>query len=278
MRVFNNDVEKVLCEYIKNTIIPNYKIKPCDRPEKIGDEKKKIAFVYDRIVMNSPGKLLYSLLEVVTKNNPLGHEYYVYDLECIEKSPSNHNMINHIRKLGVKYLSAHAIIDDKTEGHYYSHLNKCLKLRERIVRDEIDILIMNNSREHFNLLYTTRTAPKQVFWCHGNFEYDVDGIDERMSHISKDMQQNDFEVNRFSLIQSEIFLSEVISQHKQEAEKSESNFRPGQFSSAALVVWLKLKGKTISKLLVRSCPISQKLFSSPAVLAAQTISKLKQNL
>jgi len=175
-RQFNEDVEKPLSEYISETLVKEYGIKPCEK--KTNTERKKIGFVYDRIVANSPTKLLYSYLEILIRENPQ-NEYYLYDIEYVEKSDSNPAFVEKFIKLGVKYVSAHKLSDSEYAGSYYEHFKKTLKLREKIIEDQIDELIMCNNRE----LFASRTAPVQTYWCHGNFEYNVRGIDRRIAHF-----------------------------------------------------------------------------------------------
>lgn len=200
-RKFNEDVEIPFSKYLQEKVIPKFKIKTNLNEKKSENEPKKIAFVYDRIVGSSPVKLLCALLKNLVQKNE-NCEYYVYDIEVIEKSPSDQNYIKMIESLGVKYFSNHRLLNYSGPEHYYSHFEKCMVLRDSIIKEGIDILIMGNNREQFNFLFTTRTAPKQIFWCHGNFEYDVPEIDKRITHIGTDLNKSHYEFMWFALNES----------------------------------------------------------------------------
>lgn len=180
-RVFNEEVEIPLAEYIKK-IAAEEGIEKRDYPL---DKSKplRIGFVYDRVVMNSLYKVFFSFLITLKEFNNDGHEIFVYDLEYIDKTKSSKECVRNIELTGAKYVSNHALIDDYGKGLMYDHYNKSKVLRERVVQDEIDVLIAGNSREQISYLLATRTAPLQIFWSHGNFIFDIEGIDGRISHI-----------------------------------------------------------------------------------------------
>ncbi|QAR32088.1 hypothetical protein EP073_01320 [Geovibrio thiophilus] len=256
-RQFNEEVEKPFSRYILNNVIPEYGIKPCAR-EKKTDGAKRIGFVFDRIVGSSPVKLLYSLLEKLKKEGSKD-EYTVYDYECIEKSPSDQKYIMMITMLGVKYVSAHSLIPDRSTGSYYSRFEKCRIFRERIMNDGIDQLIMCNNREIFNFLFACRTAPEQVYWCHGNFEYDVDGIDRRITHIGTNMQENELEFERFPLKQSDIFFAEEQQALKKRSAEIRKKFPEGAVVFGSIGRLIKLEGEgyleTVAEIML-ACPDS----------------------
>ena len=180
---FNEDFEKPLSKYIKNTLSKNLNLSSLKK--NISKDKLKIGFVYDRIVPNSLTKVLYSLLKAISLNDK-NFDLYVYDLEVVEKSPSDKNFIEKIKNLGINYVSSHKLLpqEDIENGFLYSHLKKTLHTYEKIVSDKIDILIMGNNRYQYNFFFTLRTAPVQIFWSHGNYVYDVEGIDFRIKHAS----------------------------------------------------------------------------------------------
>ncbi|MBF0550391.1 MAG: hypothetical protein HQK60_07640 [Deltaproteobacteria bacterium] len=103
-------------------------------------------------------------------------------LEYIEKSISDRECIRKIRDLGISYVSIHDLIDDRDTGLYYNHFNKCLKLREKMTDDEIDILISSSCREQNTFLFSTRTSPLQIYWTGTDLVYDVAGIDYRITN------------------------------------------------------------------------------------------------
>lgn len=240
MRRFNADVEIPMSAYIREKVIPEYGLKPV---EKIKDDsgKKRIAFVPDRVVKNAPFKLLYSLLYELKKRTD--HELFVYDLETIEKSPSDAGMIRILEELGVKYVSNHRIINDGGSGHYYSHFNKAVRLREKIVADGIDVLVSMNNREQYNLLLASRTAPVQIYWCHGNFEFDIDGMDRRITHIPQGlMQENQLEYERFRLRQHMLFMETDIRAAKIQADIIRGNYPQGKVILGSIGRLIKLEG------------------------------------
>ncbi len=240
MRQFNADVEIPLSAYIREKVIPEYGLKPVEKMKDCSG-KKRIAFVPDRVVKNAPFKLLYSLLYELRKQTD--HELFVYDLETIEKSPSDPEMIRIIEELGVKYVSNHRIITDSGSGHYYSHFNKAVKLRERIVADGIDILVSMNNREQYNLLLASRTAPLQIYWCHGNFEFDIDGMDRRITHIPQGlMQENQLEYERFRLRQHMLFMEADIRAAKIQADIIRGNYPQGKVILGSIGRLIKLEG------------------------------------
>ncbi|MBB5021957.1 hypothetical protein [Desulfurispira natronophila] len=191
---FNDEVEKPLSEFVVRLSKKDKELAPVKRQYDPEKRPLKVAFVYDRIVMNSPFKVLYSLLKGLQEQNSEGHyEYAVYDLEYVEKSASDPECIKMITDLGIPYTSNHNLIKDSRYGLYYSHFDKCKALRRKIIADEIDVLIMCNNREQFNFLFGTRTAPRQLYWSHGSAIYDVNGIDKRISHILLDRWGHTFE-------------------------------------------------------------------------------------
>lgn len=256
-RQFNEDVEKPFSRYITDRVVPEYGIKPCTRGKKT-DGVKKVGFVFDRIVGSSPVKLLYSLIEKLKKEGS-ADEYTVYDYECVEKSPSDKKYVMLLNTLGVNYVSAHSLIKDAASGSYYSRFEKCRIFRERIMNDGIDRLIMCNNREIFNFLFAGRTAPEQVYWCHGNFEYDVDGIDRRITHIGTNMQENEREFERFTLKQSDVFFAEELAEAKKKADAVRKKFPEGAVVFGSIGRLIKLEGEgcleTVAEIM-RACPDS----------------------
>jgi len=181
IKKFNDEIEKPLSEYVRK-VVDKEKIAPVNSLEPKPDGKVRVGFVYDRIVMNSPFKYLHSLLAFLITGGNGNFEYYVYDIECVQKSKSDPVCIDMVNKVGAKYYSNHGSDEMVKAGLYYEHKRKCEILREKIIEDKIDILVTGNNREQFNYILGTRTAPKQVFWTHGNFSYDVDGIDAKVCH------------------------------------------------------------------------------------------------
>ncbi|WP_022852158.1 hypothetical protein [Limisalsivibrio acetivorans] len=187
---FNEEVELPFAEYVKDYCARNG-IEPVKKPFKRKD-KMKVGILVDRVVLSSPIKITLSFLHSLMENAP-EFEMNIYDLEYVEKSKSKKEIVGDLGLLKANYVSNHELIDDRNKGHYYSHVNKCLRLRERIIEDDIDILVLaGNNREQFNFLFTSRTAPRQIFWSHGNYTYDIPGIDERMTHVTVLQEDQDY--------------------------------------------------------------------------------------
>ncbi|MBF0546928.1 MAG: hypothetical protein HQM08_20980 [Candidatus Riflebacteria bacterium] len=215
---FNDEIELPFSKYIQEKLIPGLGIKPNEEAFCPDKRPLKVGFVYDRIVMNSPFKVLYSLLESLIENGEKEvFEYAVYDLEYVDKSPSQALAVEMITDLGIKYVSNHDLISDKNYGYAYNRLQKCLLLREKIIADEIDILVMCNGREQFNFLFSTRTAPKQIFWNHGMFSYNIPNIDGRIIHSWNSFagdKRGGFDFSTLVLINSKKFYSPPVNQEE----------------------------------------------------------------
>ncbi|QKF83322.1 hypothetical protein [Halarcobacter ebronensis] len=193
---FQVEIEKPLEKYIKNHIIPKYKITP--NKKKVKDSsKKKVAFVMQRIIRHSTVKVLYYLMESLMKEKQDKYEFILYDLAFPESGGSDVVFIKEFEKLGLKYVNLHEkIFNNKSET--YSLLEKCIKSREILIEDNIDILIGLHTRVEYMFFYLTRTAPKQIYWYHNsNDYYDVEGIDIRIAHGST---PNNFKFHVFNLL------------------------------------------------------------------------------
>ncbi|XPV68860.1 MAG: hypothetical protein ACNI25_16365 [Halarcobacter sp.] len=214
---FQDEIEKPLEKYIKNHIIPKYKITP--NKKKVKDSsKKKVAFVMQRIIRHSTVKVLYYLMESIMKKQHENYEFVLYDLAFPESGGSDVVFIKEFEKLGLRYVNLHEKIFNNT-SETYSLLEKCIKSREILIEDDIDIFIGLHTRVEYMFLYLTRTASEQIYWYHGsNVEYDVEGIDKRITHSSIPEKSN-FEMKKF-------FISkEYNDEEKMEFEKEEKKIR-----------------------------------------------------
>ncbi|MCX8084000.1 MAG: hypothetical protein N3C60_03665 [Calditerrivibrio sp.] len=191
-----SDLDKPLSEFLADKGMQILQLKPVER-EISNNSPIRVGFVYDRIVFNSPFKVLYSLLKGLIEVSDGKCEYFVYDIETMEKSLSDNNCIKMITDLGIRYFSCQKALqnDELVRGHLYNRVKKCLIMRERIIKDDIDILVMCNSNFLFTFLYSTRAAPKQIYWSHGNFVWDVIGIDKRITHCG--VKDTPFEFTNF---------------------------------------------------------------------------------
>jgi len=211
---FNDKVEMPLCKYIQKNM-RKWGVKK-SKKKNVNKEKTKIGFVYDRIVPNSPTKLLVSLLTYLKENSDM--ELYVYDMAYIEKAHSDEKMVKEIRDMGVNYVSNQNLIDDAYLRHYYNQFNKANALRNQVLDDEIDILVMMGNRLSSGFMFAARTAPMQIFWDHGNHEYNIKNIDKRICHFD-DKYRNDFEFERFELKMLDKYLQGIEEENMQKAAK-----------------------------------------------------------
>jgi len=220
-KVFNDKVEMPLSKYIQKNM-RRWGFKPTKKklPENNG---RRIAFVFDRLVANSPMKLLVSLLTYLKDEEDL--ELYFYDMGYVEKAISDPAMVQEVKNLGVKYINNHDLIDDNNRGHHYSHFNKAVKLREQAVKDDIDILIMSGNRMPSGFMFATRSAPLQIFWNHGNHEYDVKNIDKRIRHFD-DGYRTVHEFERFQLRMLDKYLKLEEEENKRKAEEVKKKLPP----------------------------------------------------
>lgn len=226
-KVFNDEVEMPpLSKYIQKNMRKWGGFKP-NKKKLPANNGKRIAFVYDRLVGNSPPvKLLVSLLTYLKEKDDI--ELFVYDMGYVEKAASDPVMIEEVKRLSVSYINNHDLIND-ANGHHYSHFNKAVKLREQAFKDDIDILIMCGNRMPSGFMFATRTAPMQVFWDHGNHEYDVKNIDKRICHFD-DGYRNSFEFERFELK----MLDKYLKEQEEANQKKAAEIKKRNYQSTAL--------------------------------------------
>jgi hypothetical protein len=175
-------------------------------PQKSSHAKKCIALIKDRIVKNSPFIVEFSLLSALAKDEAFcqNHEIVVYSMATIEKSLDDVKLILEIKKLGfdVSEVALHSL---DLQSNFQSHLKRALAIRDDMQQRGIETMIVaNNSTPIATFLFASRSAKKQIFWSHGNFEYDVLGIDLRISHSVVLDRHYSFEVITVPM-QTEIF-------------------------------------------------------------------------
>jgi hypothetical protein len=189
--IFNQKVEKPASKFYKKWG-ETQKLKPCKK--EISKGKKKIGFLFDRMVLNSPFMVEYSLFKAFLNNEEFNKEYeiYVYSMNYIDKCQDYDDVINSLKVLGIKFYSpADYFIKD---GYYYSHLNKALLLREQIIKDELDYLVSGFGYDIPNFIFSNRSAPKQIFWSHGNCTSEVENIDVRISHFEQECKNHEWKI------------------------------------------------------------------------------------
>jgi hypothetical protein len=200
-RVFNEKVEKPASFFYKQWGEKN-DLKQCKND--VSEKKKKIGFLFDRMVLNSPFMVVYSLIKALQSNGEFRRDYeiYVYSMSYIDKSADDNAVINSLLDLGVNFYSN----KDKFAqyGYYYSHLQKALDLREKIISDGIDYLIGGFGYDIPNFIFSNRSAPKQIFWSHGNCTTDIENIDLRISHFEQECKEYEWKI--FNVPMAEEFL------------------------------------------------------------------------
>lgn len=184
------------------------------------DGKKLIGILRDRIVANSPFKVEWSVLNKLMNDEEFTSKYRVviYNMDYVEKSESQPETIKMYTDLNIPIVNVCQHL--YSAGYYFSHLEKALLIRDKIIADGVDILIHGAAYDINDFIVATRAAPKQIFWSHGNFEYDIPNIDKRISHISavSHMKQSDYAVEHFAYKTNEIFTKPDEDRYKEIAK------------------------------------------------------------
>ena len=200
-REFNKLIEKPSSKFYKKWREKNNLPKSKKR---VSTKKKKIGFLIDRIVLNSPWMVTYSLFKSLMENEEFkkNYEIYVYSMNYLDKQQDDENLVNQIKSLGIKYYSPEEKFIHL--GLYYPHLDKALDIRNKIIEDKIDYLISGGGYDISNFIFSTRTAPKQILWSHGNCTSDIENIDLRISHFEQECKE--FEWKIFNVPMTKEFL------------------------------------------------------------------------
>lgn len=206
--VFNQEIiktaEPFYKEYAKTLPLCKDKIRPMG--------KKIIGILKERAVANSPYKVELSLLKALMQDKQFTEAYDVkiYMMGYVEHGFDDLKIIKNYQELGIEVVNVVKTILSKSI-YYHSHLEKALAIRDKILKDEVDILIFSNGcYDIHDFLMVSRCAPKQIFWSHGNFQYDIEGIDKRISHFER---ESSFSYEKFDVVMLEEF-------HKPEEEKN----------------------------------------------------------
>lgn len=164
--------------------------KTAQNPQNPKSTRKIIGFLRDRFVENSPFKVEYSLIKNLVNSQRFCQKYSIkiYCMSLIEKSENDPRIMQLFAHLGVEIIDIGLAFNKA--NFYNSHLQKALALREIIQNDEVEILISpNNGYGISDFLLSVRVATMQVFWTHGNYVYDIRGIDARLTHICNDLRE-----------------------------------------------------------------------------------------
>ena len=159
--------------------------------------KKRIAFIKDRVVMNSVFQTEYSLFKLLKNDKTFNDNYEiaVYTVNYFEKSQDFDKCINMFEQIGVPYINP--VIKFLKDGYYNNHYQKALQLRQTLLDDDIDIIIMGGVFPIIDFLYLSRTAPLQIYFSHGNCAFNIEGIDKRITHFRQEC--NEFECNLINI-------------------------------------------------------------------------------
>ena len=205
--LFNEEVEQNATAFYEKWALQH----PLTQTQKHSGAKHKIAFLKDRIVENSPFKVEFSLLHVLLSEKEFVDKYevYVYSMALIEKSLDDQKCIEKLEKLGVVVRQV-AFESLNLYGYFQSHFTRALAIYDDMQKESIDTAILaTNNFPIGSFLFAARCAPKQIFWSHGNFAYDIKGIDKRISHFHR---ENPYTYERFDVSILDEF-------HKPEEEK-----------------------------------------------------------
>lgn len=198
-KVYNEEISRVGGVYYKDWGLRHNL--PATKNSVTKNGKIIIGFLQDRLVENSPYKVQYSVWKSLVESDSFRDKYEirVYLMSYLEKSPNDINCIEALQRLGISVWDGAAPF--YRDGVYHNHLDKALFIRNKILEDGVDILISpNNGYDISDFLVSVRCAPKQLFWCHGNFEYDIDGIDKKITHIDGIGNDSGFDVFKSNTI------------------------------------------------------------------------------
>jgi len=189
---FNDEINKPLEKYYQQIALNYQLVKPKSQQK----EKINIALVKDRIENTSPTQIELEFIKKLVKNKIFNEKYNlkIYSCNYFEKSIDNDVTIKKFNELGIKVINPNKhIINEK--GYYHNHFEDAIRLRDSIIKNDTDIMIVAVSTfPAIDFLLINRTAPRQIYWSHGNSQYDVKGIDERISHFG---QKSIFEFDVF---------------------------------------------------------------------------------
>ncbi|BCB96070.1 hypothetical protein JZK55_09920 [Dissulfurispira thermophila] len=177
----DEEIEKPMSDFFVRYCREN-NILPCSRmPEK--GKKIKVGYIYQRLAMSSPVTVLLSLLYGHYLNQNPDFEFYVYSCDYKEKIGDDQGVIDKfIRPMGFKCISAGNL--GEFNDYQHSHFEKAMALRRQIIKDEIDIFVTTGTQIG-NFLVSSRVAPIQIYWSHGDPYWSVNNLDYRIVHSAE---------------------------------------------------------------------------------------------
>jgi len=187
-REFNENITKETIKGYKHIISQLPKVNPKEK------KKKRIAFIKERIVFNSPYQVEFSLFKNLMENEEFkgNYELIVYTFNQFEKSEDNEKLIKNLENIGI--IVRRVVDYFIQDGYYNNYLDKALTLRQNIIEDDIDIMIAGGVFPILNFLYMSRVAPIQIYYSHGNCAFDIPNIDKRISHFTQECKEFEWNI------------------------------------------------------------------------------------
>jgi len=160
----------------------------------IQKDRKRVAFIVERVVDNSVFAVNYSLLKSLQANKDFVEQYEiaVYTVNYFEKSKDDQVCIDKIEALGIPFINP--VTAFREEGYYNDHYKKAYSFAQTLLHDGIDIIINGGVLPILDFLYLARVAPLQIYYSHGNCAFDIEGIDKRVSHFPQECKEFEWEI------------------------------------------------------------------------------------
>ena len=250
-------LEREICKPCQNYYlewVERNKLPPCKK-EITKQGKIKLAFIRPVITFWSPFKLEYSFIKKLLEDKTFSekHEVYFYtmNMEDLGGEKTEKICINFLKQLNIKVRSP--VSHYKRFVHYCDYAKKVLEFREKLIRDNIDIVIYS---DHFysvgEFLFISRVAPKQIYWAHMNTVVDFKGIDKKIIHFPPPKEcEKDFEL--FDIELDSIFFEGEKERWKKEAEGIRKRFPEGTIILGAIGRMVKVDNwdylKTVAEIL-----------------------------
>ncbi len=219
------------CRELYKEWIKNHKELFIPAKKEVNKEGKiKLAFVRPIVTFWSPFKLEYSLIKALLNDEKFIEKYelyfYLMTIPDFLVKKEEDECVKMLEDLGIKVIRP--TLDFYYEGPFADRCELVIKFREKLIKDEIDIVIYS---DHFysvgEFLFLSRCAPKQIYWVHMNHEVDFEGIDKRIIHYPPPPNsrcKDKFEV--FKISQDEIFLRGNEEKYKEKAKEIRKKFPP----------------------------------------------------